>query len=250
MIARRLRIVPLLLALLLTACGTAQVEVTTTVLSPNEAEQQVSIRAEGMLGEALAAQLKPQETELEGWATEVVREQQGVRMVMKKRGSLQSVWDLPERMPAAANAAAQVDVTNSLLGREYRVVVKLPPVNAGEGMLGASGIGPDQMRQLQDMMAQSVTASWTINLPGDITETNADRKTAHGATWDLTVDRTRDGMELRIASREGPNVAALAGGGVVAVALGGLGWYAYAKGRRQGEGAEDDAGPQGPAPMA
>lgn len=229
-------------------CGSAQLDVTTTVLSPDRVEHRIDLRAQGALGAALSERLQGSDLEQDGWDVEVTREGQTLHVAMTRTSDLEEAFALPGGMGAVGSPSGSVEVDGGLLGRDYRVVVSLPAAGPRD-LQGNIGAGEEQLRQVERLVAQMLTLTWTINLPGQVTETNADRRTANGGSWDLTFDRLRSGMELRIASREGPAPEALAGGALGLALAAALGWFAYRSGRRHGAGLDQPppAAPDDPA---
>jgi hypothetical protein len=56
--------------------------------------------------------------------------------------------------------------------------------------------------QITEMLKELFQMSWTVKIPGEIVETNADEVSERGATWNLPFDRLEQGMELLIVSHE------------------------------------------------
>jgi len=239
------------LTLALSGCGTAKIDVTTTVVSPEEAEQHLTMRADGMIGQAMGERLTPEDVEKDGWKATIQKSGEVVTLDMVRKSGLREAWDMPESLSGEGKKPdVDVAVTDGLLSRDYRLVMKIPPTgmpaDLGDGQL----LNGQQQQQLQEMLAQAFKITWTVTLPGDITDTNADRKNGtNSGSWDLTLDRLQAGMEVRIASREMKNLLPFAagGGGILLVLL--LTGYAFMSSRRHG--AEEPAIPTaGPAATA
>lgn len=233
-------------ALLLAGCGTIRMEGTTTVLSPNEAEQKVELNAEGLLGQALSSRTSVDDLTKDGWSANLQRTGNSVHLSLTRRGSLAQAFDMPEGTAVGTKKPdARVDVKEGLFNREYHITVTLPPsdVAAGvgaaaqqPGLNGTPGLTlpPEQMQQMRDMLKSAITFSWTIALPGKLVETNADRAATNSGTWELDLDRLQSGVEMRIVSSEGKDPTPWIAGGAGVLLVLALTFYAWFSSRRHG----------------
>ncbi|GEM_PF-4481735 len=237
---KRLPILALLavMTLVLTACGTAKIDVTTTVLSPEEAEQRLTMRADGMIAQAMGERLTPEDVEKDGWKATIQKSGDVATLDMVRKSGLRDAWDMPESLSGdGKKPEVDVGVTDGLLSRDYHVVLKIPATSMPNDLGDGQVLNAQQQQQLQQMLQQAFKITWTVTLPGDITDTNADRRNGNSSgSWDLTLDRLQSGMEVRIASREVKAVMPLAAGagGILLVLL--LTGYAFMSSRRHGAG--------------
>ncbi len=66
----------------------------------------------------------------------------------------------------------------------------------------------------EQLLRTALRMSWTVSLPGEVMETNADRRTATNGTWEIGYDRLKGGFEIHISSKERKNLWPFAGVGV------------------------------------
>ncbi len=91
--------------------------------------------------------------------------------------------------------------------REYRVTVTVPPSqeSAAPTATPDPAMDPETARMAEEMakmMMEMIKVTWTINVPGQVVETNADLATETGGTWEFGMDRIQQGRELKLISRE------------------------------------------------
>lgn len=269
-----------LLCALLTGCGTARVDVHTTVVSPDEVRQEMTLRADGLLAEALGGTLDAEELRRDGWEVEKTSEGNTVVIRMNSRVAKGEGIVLPSS-PSPTKIDSSLAVNDGLFGREYSVRLSVPalltptptpqptatptarptatatrtPTPRADGRPAPaappapspfptfqppSSTGFEQMGEqlAEQLIRSSFKMTWTVTLPGELTETNADSRSANSGTWDLGYERLKQGFEMKIASRERRFPWPLLAGGaaVSAVAAAGIAGYLLRRaGRRRAQ---------------
>ncbi len=234
------------LVIVVSGCGTARVDLKTDVVSPQEVNQELLITADGAVGDSLRQSFDPEKMRQDGWTTDLKSQGNGYVLRMSKKLTGSGSW-LPASTGATSSttSAAKFDykVNEGFLDREYNLHIVLPasPMTTSAPKTELERQGQQLGEQL---IRNSFNMAWTINLPGEVTDTNADSKTKNGGTWEIGFDGMQKGVDMRISSRERKDstVYALAGGGVI---LFGLVGFAAARSRRKTTGQE----PAGPLPM-
>lgn len=234
----------LILAILMAAtvsvsCGTARIDLKTNVLSSGEVDQEVVIRGDGAIGEALKDSFRPEDSRKEGWSADLKSEGNSYVLRMAKRLKKGESLFPPGKSGSSIGGAGtdpkfDFTVTESLLEREYRLRVVLPP--NGQAATTTPSAKTDyekQMAQLGEQLVRSMfKMTWTINLPGEVVETNADGATKTGGTWEFGLDHIQEGREMILVSRERRNLTPFIGGGFVLLGLVGFGTF-YLRGRHR-----------------
>ncbi|MBI2886526.1 MAG: hypothetical protein HYY02_04900 [Chloroflexi bacterium] len=265
--------------LLFLACGTARIDLKTTVLSPEELDHEMVIRADGLMGEAMRQAFTVEDFRKEGWQAESKSEGNAVTVTVSKRLKRGESLSMPASAGgpiSSPNVTSDYFVSDGLLEREYRLQVDVPPLLTPTPApsptpratatpprtptpLGRGGLTPaatptprptvspfrsEEFERLGEQLGEqfvrsALRMSWTVSLPGEVNETNADSRTATSGTWEIGYDRLKQGFQVSIASKERKNLWPFVGGGLVAVVVGGLAAYAFRR-RRHGETAVPD----------
>lgn len=191
--------------------------------------------ADGALGNAVMQSFNPNKMRQDGWTTDLKSQGSSTVLRMSKKLTGSGTWP-PSSGGATASTTSDTKfdfkVNDGLL---YRIT--MPPSQVTPATLAKT----DAERQGQQLGEQLVRSSfqmaWTINLPGEITDTNADSRTDHGGTWEIGIDRLQNGLDMRISSRERKGTTILLAGGVVvlAVVVAAVYWVRSGRGRSRGE---------------
>lgn len=206
--------------LVVSGCGTLQMEIHTKVNSPTEVEQHLSLRATGMLAGAVRDSFKPDQMRAEGFT---VSEKQEGDIYTLSASTVMHASDVSEKLKVGDRPSpSNFTVTERLLDREYRLKIVIEPSQATPSVQatatpatatkpsGQPLVGGPEMDQLARQMAnQMLQVQWKMTLPGEIIETNADSVQGNTAVWNLTLDRLEAGREMVVVSRERKSLLAI-----------------------------------------
>ena len=204
----------LLLAALVILAATAlagckmNIDMTTVVQPGGEMDQEMLIKMEGF-GDLTQGEVPPEgiaQSE-DGWETEAWTEGEALFMRSTKRvqpgdpmfppGQVDDETDQPE---------VALEIEDIPEGREYRMTIL---AKASDDSSVAPPPTTDDMdpetramvEEMAKMVAQMFQVTWTISLPGEVVETNADIPTASGGIWMFTMDKAQETREMRVVTR-------------------------------------------------
>lgn len=208
-----------LVAILAAGCGTAKINLHTIVKSSGDVTQEVSIEATGMLAEALKESADPDKAKAEGWKVTSEEKENSFVTKMSRDFKRDELLQTPfgksseEGAPVPSQPKSSFKVSDNLFRREYEFRLKLP---------GSEDKPPAEIdeatKELTKALMDIFKVSWSITLPGEIVETNADTKTATTATWNFTFDTISKAREMVVRSQE-TNWVYIGAGAVVAVLI-------------------------------
>ncbi|HEX2986735.1 MAG TPA: hypothetical protein VHS06_00965 [Chloroflexota bacterium] len=204
---RLLLVATMLMVALLSAGCKMSINMETTVLPSTEMDQSVIITYEGLPEEAMQ-NVKSEETALaeNGWTQEVTTE--GDTVVMRATRHLQYGDDLfPPTEGGADSPKPRYDlqVVDTPEYREYSLSILMQSDESAASPTSAeTAVDPEMAEfgaEIAEMMTDMMEFSWTINMPGEVVDTNADVRTENGGTWVFGQDQAKD-RELKMVSRE------------------------------------------------
>ena len=203
------------MAAVLIACGTVQMTFHTDVKSPDEVEQSMSLRVDGELAKSMKGGFDAEKMKAEGWTISEKTEGEVYTLTASKTMDKESAQKgiVPSLTPEEAKDAptSSFEIKESLLAREYRLKITIPPTSAGiptapqegsQAQEGSESTNPELEKLGVQMLQEMIKISWKISLPGEIVETNADQRESNTATWHLDILGLEKGRELLVVSRE------------------------------------------------
>ena len=143
----------------------------------------------------------------DGWETEAWTEGEALFMRSAKRVQPGDPMFPPGQVDDETD---QPDVTLEIVdipeGREYRMTIL---AKASEDSTVVPPPTTDDMdpenramaEEMAKMVAQMFQVTWTISLPSEVVETNADIPTATGGIWMFPMDKAQETREMRVVSR-------------------------------------------------
>jgi len=222
----------LVLVLLAAGCGTADINLHTIVHSSGEVTQEVNIKATGLMAEAFKESTADlSEAEAAGWQISKEETKDSISLKMSKRFSRREAeaMTIPLGMGTTSDEPSdgttkptmRFDVQDSFFYRDYSLSIKLPPSETRAP--SEDGGKEEDLAEMSDEMLKALeeafSFSWTVTLPGEITETNADERSGNSATWKLGFSSMNQSQEFMIKSRETrwANIGLVGGGAAVIV---------------------------------
>jgi hypothetical protein len=183
----------------------------TTVLPSIEMDQSVTMKFEGFPEESLQ-DLQSEDAAMakDGWTQEVTTE--GDTVVMRAYKHLQNGDELfpPGKGDDSPKPRYDLQVADTPEYREYSLSILVPADESAASPTPTEvAIDPEVDPEMAEFGAEMARAmadmfefSWTINLPGEVVDTNADVRTEKGGTWVFAMDQTQQDRELKLVSRE------------------------------------------------
>ncbi|MBI4301628.1 MAG: hypothetical protein HY664_03395 [Chloroflexi bacterium] len=198
------------LGLLTLSCGTANINFHTTVRASGNVTQEISMEGTGAMAQAIRESANPVGAKAKGWAVEQKETKDGYLLKMSRDFKTGDIMELPFE---GTEPTFNYDVKKGFFSRTYEFRLKIP---ASEGNVPLSEVdGEFSMlgEALQKALLESFKFSWTLTLPGKITQTNADEKTETSATWYFPLDKLSQERDLSVESRSTNwmNIALMAG---------------------------------------
>lgn len=212
------------LLLVLTGCGTLDIGFDTTVKPSGAIIQKVRMEASGMMAEMLTAGDLGFDSDTEGWQISIdVGEDSVTAIATRSFSSVDSI-----AMPGSEGEETIIEDISfrsqgSLWAKDYFFEATVP----GSGIdLGELDLGEefDQFLtgEIIDMFLEDfLSVSWTITMPGDIVDSNADIVEGNSATWELGIPGLGTDTRMAVQSRA-TNWPLIAGLSAVAAVLLGL----------------------------
>lgn len=205
----------------LAGCGTLDMQLETDVKASGDYTQRVIITATGAIGESMATEDTPEEMTAEGWEVNRTVSGDTVTLTASKDFSADDPFFLPDATGTdAGSPALDIREQNYFVFTDYSFSANIPadPETLGlEGTGGEFEEGFDELAQsfLQDMFS----LSWTVNMPGEILESNADTVSGSSATWNFDLTSVSQGVamtaEVRVINWAAIAVTAIVGLGLI-----------------------------------
>jgi len=186
-----LLIFTLLIIVFLASCGTVSVDLHTKVQPSGDFTQQVKIEGTEMMGNLVVSQEIIQKFKREGWEVDTSRSGNTASLVATKDFEEGEDVVIPSFSEDSSDFSFKNEVfyiKDRFVFKEYYYEVTIP-----ETPLDAIA-GNDEFATLGLAVLQSMfNMSWTLDLPGKIVETNADKYGDESATWYFDIESlTRD----------------------------------------------------------
>jgi hypothetical protein len=188
----------LLLTLCAAGCGTLSIDLYTKVDSNGQVVQQIKTTGTGMMGSLMTEdQTMQQELKGEGWQVSISRSNDSSSLTMMKGfASIEEVL-IPDFTGEESFGTIQDPIfliEDKFLYKEYTLEITIPPssVNSEEDEFSELG---------KAMMQEMLSLSWTIDIPGDIIQTNADEHNADSATWYFDISSFENGRTMSLRTR-------------------------------------------------
>lgn len=221
---RRLLVLLALVALISLACGTAKINLHTIVRSSGDTTQEVSIEATGMLASSMKESADPEKAKADGWTVTYEEKEDSFTTKMSRDFKREEMLRTPfgetkeEGAPTLAQPQASFKINDSLIAREYEFRVKLAGSQAAPSAESSAEADQAAQELMKSLTGDIFKVSWSITLPGEIVETNADSKTATTATWNFGFDTLAKEREMVVKSRE-TNWVTIGGAAAVAAVI-------------------------------
>lgn len=203
--------ISLLLLSVMVGCGTLDVNLHTTVKSSGDLVQQIRLEGSGMMGNLLDDSEFTEELEQGGWTITTERSEDSVSVTSTKNFR----WDEPIIFDEESILEdVSYRVSNRILVKDYFFEATLP----GEGPVGTMFEGEEgEFEELGGVLLEDMlNISWTVTLPGNIVESNADTFEGDSAIWYFDIEPLEGDRYLTAYSRE-TNWAVI--GGIIAAVL-------------------------------
>ena len=195
---------PILVVLLLAACGTLSVAVETTVEDELEFSHLIRLTATGGMVEEVEEVLDVNELRANGWDARSLLENGTLSLTLQRRftGDEARIYsrgghldvDFPFKSFVIKVEESEGDV-------EYQVSLLLA---RGDGSATSEGFESYGFSRLRGLMVRSsadaFTLDWTLTVPGEIIDGNADRVEGGVARWRLDLQDLEWPVDLRVNS--------------------------------------------------
>jgi len=218
-----------LFLLLIAGCGTVDVNLHTTVKPSGDLIQEFRIEGSGIIGTLMTGPAFAEDFRKEDWQVEIEKSAGRTSLVATKHFKQGESVVIPspslegEEMSAPKETFLEdldFEVRNGLLTKEYFFEMTLPGSSAESPSTEAKDEFTEFGAEFEEMIEEAVqgmfSMSWTVTLPGQIVETNADSSEGSSATWYFDIDSLERGRHMMIRTRY-LNWPAL--GGLIAVIL-------------------------------
>jgi len=196
-------------------CGSVDVNIHTTIKPSGDFIQELRLKGSGMMGAALTTPETIESLKKEGWQVTTERSGDSVSLVATKQFKKGESVTMPDFSKQGTGLKqVKFDVKNFIAFKEYFLEMTLPasPIDTAGG----------QYAELTKSMLKSMfSMSWTLSLPGNIVETNADAVQDNSATWYFDVDSLAKDRYMMVHTRyvNWPIIGIIAGVVVVGVGL-------------------------------
>ena len=191
-----------LLLPLLAGCGQIDVNLHTTIKPSGDLVQEVMFTGSGMMAGFLDDAEAIGDLETEGWEVTIERTANSSTLTASRNFSADEVLAIPDLSgDEAALENYDFSVRNYFLFTDYIIEVILPgnPVDIPtDDLTGLDGFDDDIISQLLQGL---FSMSWSITLPGEITESNADSIQDSTATWVFDIGSLDQDQEIAVRSR-------------------------------------------------
>ncbi len=197
----------LALSVLLVSACTLKMEYTLNVLDAESASAEILLSGDDLLAMMLQEGFEDGEFAKDGWTAEEVTRSEDLFVVRLRHapGPLDEMMKgLEDEEMAQPSATLTTKELPSFV--EYRLEMSVPPsepdtdADGSTSATGMDGAGIALDDESDAFIDELMLFSYTINLPGSIVESNADKQSEQGGTWHLTAERRRQGMEMHIVS--------------------------------------------------
>lgn len=220
----------LLLSLLLVGCGTVDVNFHTTVKPSGDLIQEIKIEASGMLSDLVTGPGFAEDFRKDGWQVEIEKEADRTSLVATKNFERGVALIIPsfsvegEDVSAPDKISLKFDIRDRILVREYFFEVTVPGGPTETTATEVEGEFAELEKTMQEALKAMFSMSWTITLPGQIIETNADTTEGSSATWYFDIDSLAQGRHMMIHTKyvNWPIVGGLIAIVVIAIASTGM----------------------------
>ena len=191
-----------LLLPLLAGCGQIDVNLHTTIKPSGDLVQEVRFTGSGMMAGFLDDAEAIGDLETEGWEVTIERTANSSTLTASREFSVDEVLAIPD-LSGDETALENYDfsVRNYFLFTDYIIEVILPgnPVDIPtDDLTGLDGFDDDIISQLLQGL---FSMSWSITLPGEITESNADSIQDSTATWFFDIGSLDQNQGIAVRSR-------------------------------------------------
>ena len=191
------RYASLAVLLIVLGCGSMSIDMKTTVQDIENFSHEMTVTATGELREGFTEDLATEDLRAEGWEVSIVDDGDATTVKMSRDfvgdfGSLASASELFENLKIEAEETDE--------GIEYRASFSLADPE------GDDLISQDDLTGMDELMLQSFadtfTLKWTVEIPGEIIDTNAETQEGNVVTWDLDLLDLVEAPNLYVVSLE------------------------------------------------
>ena len=191
-----------LLLPLLAGCGQIDVNLHTTIKPSGDLVQEVMFTGSGMMAGFLDDAEATADLEMEGWEVTIERSASSTTLTASQDFSADEVMTIPG-LAGDETTLENYDfrVQNYFLFTDYIFEVTLPgdPMDIPtDDLTGLDGFDDDIISQLLQGL---FSMSWSITLPGEITESNADSVQDSTATWIFDISSLDQNQGIAVRSR-------------------------------------------------
>ena len=170
---------PLTPLLIVLGCfGTVSIDLKTTVHGEQRLRHEIEMVTAGPSGESFRADFDIAQLEAEGWEVSVKEDEdeESVTLTMS-RDFTGDFSTLTSHSPTFEAVGVQIEETE--LGTEYRVSMT--------GRDGGQFYDPKEFEDMDEpdaqILAEAFKIRWIVEVPGEITDTNADAQNVNTAAW-------------------------------------------------------------------
>jgi hypothetical protein len=199
---------------LMAGCGTIDINLETDFEPNGDFTQSLVYTATGEIGAALAESAGGLPDVQDGWQLNLEITGDETTLTATRSFEQGEAFNFPD---SEGDTPPQITFESSgfLIFTDYRFQAAIPP---GSSM----GVSDEEIDELGSGVLSSLfNISWTVNMPGEITESDADEIEGGSATWDLDFETLSTGLVLNAESRV-MNWAVIAGGGTALLVAVGL----------------------------
>ncbi|MDA1189638.1 MAG: hypothetical protein O2854_08200 [Chloroflexi bacterium] len=187
--------------MLVAACGTLSADLVTTVREDGTFTQTITIHATGGMADIIPIAYDIPTLESEGWEVELTTSGDGEdamsNLTISGTFTFEQFQDKVGRQLIEPLNTAKITVIEEPTHFEYRAALG-QDATSGTRDTTSGGLGYDR----SDLeLAESLVITWTLTLPGEIVDTNADTFEGNTATWTIDLLELEDTTGLYAVSR-------------------------------------------------
>ncbi len=188
-----------LLLPLLAGCAQIDIDLHTTIKPSGDLVQEVRFTGSGPMAGFLDDAEATGDLEMEGWEVTIERSASSSTLVASREFSADEVLAIPD-FSSDPDALEDYDfrVRNYFFFTDYVLQVTIPEDPVEDDLTGLDGFDDDIISQLLEGL---FSMSWSITLPGEITESNADSIQDNTATWIFDIGSLDQDQEIAVHSR-------------------------------------------------
>lgn len=182
--------------IILVGCGRLDINLRTNVTAQGDVIQEIVTAGSGKMGDYLRNGYSSQGYSEDGWQANIQENDDNSVTVTQRKVFKPGETTLLPTTSTKTLTGVDFHVDNYIVVKEYFLSFTIP------GSPPTEQTTPNQYTQwAQDLVNSMFGMSWTITLPGEILQTNADVKKDNSATWKFNAQSLQKDRYIMIKSR-------------------------------------------------